>query len=197
MSCDIVPSPAYSAYSLPVSRLNCFHSSQTTVFFVWGLSFFVTMRYPKRFNHFTPSIDDDLDLAFISDKQREELINAYDNSILFTDYFLSELIAGLNKDTSSASLLFYASDHGENIFDTEEKKLAHGGPNPTRFEKEIPLFIWRSEQYDTLFPEKIANVIDNQDKPVNTTHFFPTILDLSGIVIESEGGAKSFAKENF
>lgn len=162
-----------------------------------GSHFRYNMRYPKRFEYFTPAIGDDLDLAFISDKHRQELINAYDNSILFTDYFLSELIAGLKRDTSSASLLFYASDHGENIFDTEEKMFAHGGPNPTRFEKEIPLFIWRSEQYDELFSDKIANVKANQDKPVNTTHFFPTILDLSGIVIESQGKAKSFAKEDF
>jgi len=162
-----------------------------------GSHFRYNMRYPERFEHFAPAIGDDLDLAFVSEKQRQELINAYDNSILFTDYFLSELITGLHRDTSSASLLFYASDHGENIFDTEEKKFAHGGPEPSRFEKEIPLLIWRSEQYDKMFSEKIANVQANQDKPVNTTHFFPTILDLSGIVIESEGRAKSFAKEDF
>lgn len=162
-----------------------------------GSHFRYNLRYPKRFDHFTPSIGDDLDLAFISEKQREELINAYDNSILFTDYFLAELIDALNKDTVSASLLMYASDHGENIFDDENKKFAHGGPNPSRFELEIPLFFWRSEQYDQLFPEKVENLKANRDKPVNTAHFFPTILDLSGIVIESEGGMKSFAQPDF
>lgn len=162
-----------------------------------GSHFRYNFRYPKRFDHFTPSIGDDLDLAFISEKQRKELINAYDNSILFTDYFLAELINELNKDTVSASLLMYASDHGENIFDDENKKFAHGGPNPSRFELEIPLFFWRSEQYDQLFPEKVENLKANQDKPVNTAHFFPTILDLSGIIIESEGEVKSFAQSDF
>lgn len=162
-----------------------------------GSHFRYNVRYPKRFDHFTPSIGDDLDLAFISEKQRKELINAYDNSILFTDYFLAELINELNKDTVSASLLMYASDHGENIFDDENKKFAHGGSNPSRFESEIPLFFWRSEQYDQLFPEKVENLKANQDKPVNTAHFFPTILDLSGIIIESEGEVKSFAQSDF
>lgn len=162
-----------------------------------GSHFRYNLRYPENYEVFKPSIDNDLDLANINNGIKEELRNSYDNSILFTDHFLAGLISIMKKDTSTVSLMMYASDHGENIFDDAANRFAHGGSEMTKYEKEIPLLIWRSDSYDQAYGAKIRNVLAHVNAPINTSNFFHSILDLSGVVIDNQTLSMSFATENF
>ena len=69
-----------------------------------GSHFDYKRRYPLEFAHFvTPN-----------GARRDTIVDAYDNSILYTDWFLSELISILSARNTHSALL-YASDHGENL----------------------------------------------------------------------------------
>lgn len=95
------------------------------------------------------------------------------------------------------SLMMYASDHGENLFDDSNNQFAHGGSQMTRYEKEIPLLIWSSDTYNKIYSEKINHIRSNINTKVTTNYFFHSILDLSGIEIDEQTAINSFASEKF
>ena len=80
------------------------------------------------------------------DCTQEELINAYDNTILYTDFIVNSLIEILKKDNLN-SFLVYASDHGESL--GENGLYLHGVP--MRFapkeQTHIPFLVWYSDSY--------------------------------------------------
>ena len=79
-------------------------------------------RYPNEMKKFTPTCDTS-DLAKCS---RDEIINTYDNTILYTDYLISEFIAELEKNEIFEGSLIYISDHGESL--GENGIYLHGLP---------------------------------------------------------------------
>lgn len=143
-----------------------------------GSHFRYSNRYPKEFEKFKPTISTS-GYNNMGLKYKQELINSYDNSILYTDYFLSSLIKEVNK-TKAVSGLIYLSDHGENLYD-DNKTVFHGGEKPTHFEYEIPYLIWYSEQYQNLYPEKVTALKTNKDKKNSSTTTFYSMSDMANI----------------
>ena len=112
---------------------------------------------------------------------REQLLNAYDNSIRATDRFFSRLIRELDA-TGAATALLYTSDHGENIFDDSRKQFLHASPVPTYYELHVPLLVWMSPSYRRLCPAEAAAIRANSRKSVATSaSVFHTLLSLAGI----------------
>jgi len=69
-------------------------------------------RYPKEFEKFKPICM----TGELKDCTKEEIDNSYDNAILYTDYFLSNIIDLLkNHDNDRATAMLYVSDHGESL----------------------------------------------------------------------------------
>ena len=69
-------------------------------------------RYPKAFEKFTPACKTNQ----LEDCTQEEIVNAYDNAILYTDYFLDQTINFLKKyDKKYDTAMIYMSDHGESL----------------------------------------------------------------------------------
>lgn len=109
-------------------------------------------------------------------------INAYDNSILYTDYILHEDIRELKRLNTPASFVFI-SDHGDYY---DEKIAVHGHTyHPTKDEYHVPLMVWYSDEYAEAYPEKVANMIKHKDEPVCADHVFWSVLDMAGIRIDS------------
>ena len=79
-------------------------------------------RYPPEFEYFKP-ICKSVDLGKCT---HDELVNAYDNTILYEDYFLSRVIGVLKQLQDTAALLIYVSDHGESL--GEYGMYLHGIP---------------------------------------------------------------------
>ena len=105
-------------------------------------------RYPQHFAKFAPACQS-------SNPQtctKQELINAYDNTILYTDFILSSIIDKLKHAKQNAKkqgkelevLMIYTSDHGESL--GENNLYLHGMPYSIapREQKEIPLILWGS-----------------------------------------------------
>lgn len=94
-------------------------------------------KYPKSFEVFKP-VCKSVELRKCSD---EELINAYDNTILYTDYFVNEAIDTLKSLENTSSVLMYLSDHGESL--GEYGVYLHGTPYsiaPVE-QKDIPFLV--------------------------------------------------------
>ena len=101
-------------------------------------------RYPSRFEKFKP-VCKSVELSKCTD---EELLNAYDNTILYTDYFISRAI-GILKDLGNIpTMLMYMSDHGESL--GEHGLYLHGTPYTIApdAQKEIPFIVWMSPAFE-------------------------------------------------
>lgn len=110
-----------------------------------GSHFSYTSRYPREFARYQPECSG-LDGAC----SKEQLINSYDNSILYTDTFLHGLMKSL---ADKKALLIYTSDHGESI---DENRHFHATPKPLAPAEQlaVPLLFWASEPYLNAGPEQ-------------------------------------------
>jgi len=96
-------------------------------------------RYPPEFEKFKPACKN----SDLSQCSREEIGNAYDNAILYTDHFLAKAIAVLKKnDSQFETALFYVSDHGESL--GENGLYLHGLPKAIAPDTQlhVPAVMW-------------------------------------------------------
>lgn len=123
----------------------------------------------------------------LSENTREQMINSYDNTVLATDLFLSQLI---RKIESRRSILFYQSDHGESL--GEEGRFLHGVAAP---ELHYPAaMIWYSDSYAASYPQLIERLQENSADSLTTEHIFHSILDAALIDTEVKEKDKSIFK---
>ena len=101
-------------------------------------------RYPQSFEQFKPVCkNNELERC-----TREEINNAYDNAILYTDYFLSKVIGVLKKNSKEfETAMIYMSDHGESL--GEKNLYLHGLPYfmAPEEQKHIGAIMWFGEQF--------------------------------------------------
>lgn len=159
-----------------------------------GSHFRYNFRYPESFNRFQPSFDGSFDYALISSKNKEKFINTYDNSILYTDYFLANTIKKIDS-LGRISSLVYVSDHGENLFDTADNIVLHGASFYTQYDFHVPFFVWTSDQYNRQYPGKVENMINNKDKKLSASNIFYSILDIADISFPEQVLKKSIASD--
>lgn len=109
-------------------------------------------------------------------------VNAYDNSLLYTDKILNNEIETLNR-MEGIRAWFFVSDHGEFI---SPRVSGHGHTyHPTKDEYHVPLMVWYNDDYAAAYPEKVANIIRHKDELVCADHVFWSVLDMAGIRIDS------------
>ena len=142
----------------------------------YGSHFSYHQRYPREFAQFKP----DNDVA-ISSQHREMLVNAYDNSILYTDYVLSEIINYLSSLGNTSSALLYCADHGEDLIDDERERFLHASPTTTAYQLHVASLAWFSERYREYFPAKVAAAEANATAPATTHALFHTMADMASI----------------
>lgn len=98
-------------------------------------------KYPPRFEIFKPVCNK----VEPGECSREELFNAYDNTIVYTDYILYNIIEDLKQLSEYKSAMIYVSDHGESL--GEKDMYMHGLPMSIapKEQYEIPFIVWVSE----------------------------------------------------
>lgn len=167
----------YDTHMLPLLQhyIDSLPGNLFIVMHTYGSHFNYLERYPKEFAHFLPDESTEIEV-----KNRRQLVNAYDNSIRYTDFFLNSLIQILDS-TGSCTALYYSPDHGEDMLDDNRKRFLHASPHPTYYQLHIPLFLWFSENYREQFPQQYETAISNSLKPVSTRVAFHTMLDIAGI----------------
>lgn len=143
----------------------------------YGSHFNYRERYDSNFSHYIPD-----DASEANSDNRQTLINAYDNSIRYTDMFLDEVISAIDSLGIPAAMV-YTSDHGEDIFDDERGRFLHASPTPTFTQIHVPLMIWTSESYNKAYPTMMDNAITNSGRQVSSSRsVFNTLLSLAGIL---------------
>lgn len=142
----------------------------------YGSHFSYHQRYPRQFAIFRP--DDDV---AITHKNAATIRNAYDNSILYTDYFLDEVIRSLESLPDVCSAMFYCSDHGEDLFD-DNGRFLHSSPMATYQQLHVPALAWFSPRYTDYFEERVEAAKRNADAPATTHAVFHTLADIAAIV---------------
>jgi lipid A ethanolaminephosphotransferase len=101
------------------------------------------LKYPKDFEKFTPVCNS----VEIQKCSKQELINGYDNTILYTDFILHSLITKLKQIKNRDVLMIYTSDHGESL--GEEGFYLHGTPYGIApdYQKKVPIILWFSAEF--------------------------------------------------
>ncbi len=152
-------------------------------------------RYPETFNVFKPSLS--TNSHFIkSSKRKEELINSYDNSVLYTDYNLSKTI-GLIKEQECVSTLVYCSDHGDNLFDGDRQYIGRGFNKVSTELFHVPMFVWYSNEYLVEHKEIVFYLNQNQRMKFSTSNVFESFLGMSGYVLTEKQMEKNIFGDKY
>jgi lipid A ethanolaminephosphotransferase len=124
-------------------------------------------KYPPQFETFKP-VCNSVELGNCS---HTELINAYDNTIVYTDYILSKVIEDLKQLKEFQSAMIFVSDHGESL--GEKNLYMHGLPLSIapKEQFEIPFIVWKSDGSKDL----------KQSKTVTQYHVFHSVLNFLGV----------------
>ena len=137
-------------------------SRQFIVLHTYGSHFNYKERYPAEQAFFLPDMPVDAEV-----KYKDNLINAYDNSIRYTDNFLVRLIDMLQEQHVNSALI-YTSDHGEDIFDDNRHLFLHASPVPSYYQIHVPFFIWMSDNYRQRYPSLLE-----PHKPIGRRMYLP------------------------
>jgi len=135
-------------------------------------------RSPPDFKTFVPECTTNQ----LQECRAEELVNAYDNTILYTDYFLTQVIDIMKKNSDKFNVgMLYLSDYGESL--GEKNIYLHGLPYilaPDE-QKHIPFILWFADSFLK------GNHIDKSclqkkvDEKLSHDNLFPSVLGLMGV----------------
>ena len=154
----------------------------------YGSHFNYQERYPRSFAYFKPDSRSEA-----KSENRRDLLNAYDNTIRYTDYILHGIIERLQKwegvqaktdgvYCQPTSAMLYTSDHGENIFDDNRKLFLHAAPKASDYELHVPFIIWTSDGFSKQYPDILKALGENWSKQVQSSlSAFHTMLGIGGI----------------
>lgn len=138
-------------------------------------------RYPDEFSVFEPACKK----SSPQECSDLEIINAYDNTILYTDHVVSQLIQYLKtKLDGDNTFLFYASDHGESL--GENGIYLHGLPNflAPKVQTHVPMFTWFSERYIEKEKINVSAMRKLEDKKLSHDNLSHSLLSAFSIKTE-------------
>ena len=123
-------------------------------------------KYPAEFEKFTPVCN----TVEMSKVDPAELNNAYDNSILYTDYLIHSTIEAMKVLEDWSSCVLFVSDHGESL--GENNLYMHGVPMSMapREQVEIPFIVWTSNSNQRVKKQEVGHY-----------HVFHSVLDFFGV----------------
>ncbi|NVM75928.1 glucan phosphoethanolaminetransferase (alkaline phosphatase superfamily) [Duganella sp. SG902] len=153
-----------------------------------------SQRYPKEFDKWQPSLFGVDKPVYTDLKIKPQLNNSYDNSILYTDWFLSQVIRQL-KDTQQLSSMVYVADHGQTLYDGSCNIAFHG--HNTQYEFHVPAMVWYSDLYKERYPEKVRQLLRHRKARLATENMFHTLLDLGDIQYDDQKLEWSFLNKQF
>ena len=140
-----------------------------------GPSYF--LRYPPEFERFGPTCRTP-DFAKCS---REEIVNAYDATILYTDHVLSRAIDMMSAQDRVIPAMLFFSDHGESL--GENGLYLHGAPlfMAPETQRRVPFVMWLSPAYREALRVDAACLAARAAAPTSHDNVFHTVLGLMDV----------------
>lgn len=138
-------------------------------------------RYPAAFKRFQPTCDS----PELERCSRDEIINAYDNAVLYTDSVLARLLALLASDHRHATAMLYVSDHGESL--GEYGVYLHGAPwsIAPAAQLKVPMLVWLSPPMMADMDVDQTCLRANANAPRSHDDLFHTLLGLFDVTTQS------------
>lgn len=170
----------------------------------YGSHFNYQERYPRSFAYFKPDSKSEA-----KPENRQDLLNAYDNTIRYTDYILHGIVERLQKwekvqaktdgvYCQPTSAMLYTSDHGENIFDDDRHLFLHAAPKASDYELHVPFIIWTSDGFSKQYPDILKALGENRSKQVQSSlSAFHTMLGIGGIQTRYRKDEYSVASDKY
>jgi glucan phosphoethanolaminetransferase (alkaline phosphatase superfamily) len=151
-------------------------------------------RYPARFERFGSGKGLSY-LSVLSQQPDQRIVDAYDNSVAYTDWILGQVIEAARLLAVPATVTYF-SDHGEDLYSLDGN-AGHGTSTYTKHQFDIPAFIWSNSAYRQAHPDKVQAIARNADKEIRSHDVFYSMADLMGIVWPGASPAQSFASTDF
>jgi lipid A ethanolaminephosphotransferase len=131
-------------------------------------------RTPPAFKRFLPECTS----SHLPDCDGEQLRNAYDNTIAYTDHVLGETIAWLRKRSDYRTALLYVADHGESL--GENNLYLHGMPYAIApdVQKHVPWITWLSPAFEQASGVAMQCLRSRADARITHDHLFHSVLGL-------------------
>ena len=108
-------------------------------------------RYPRAFDQWKPSLFGVDKPAYTDLDIKPQLNNSYDNTILYTDWFLAQVVKQL-KTLPQPAAMTYVADHGQTLYDGGCRVAFHG--HNTQYEFHVPALFWYSDAFADVFPTR-------------------------------------------
>jgi glucan phosphoethanolaminetransferase (alkaline phosphatase superfamily) len=151
-------------------------------------------RHPKEFDKWQPSLFGIENPAYTDTASKPQLNNSYDNSILYTDWFLAQVIDALKSSKQMTSMM-YVSDHGQTLYDGSCNLAFHG--HNTQYEFHVPALVWYSDLYRLTHASKVTQLRRNKRAKLATENVFHSLLDMADIRYGTEQLEWSFMNRKF
>ena len=135
-------------------------------------------RTPQSFKQFLPECQSNA----LQECDRAQVVNTYDNTILYTDHFLSQTIQWLKTaEKTSATAMVYVSDHGESL--GENNLYLHGLPYGAApaVQKQVPWITWLSPSIERQRSVSLRCLRAKADTRLSHDNYFHSVLGLVGV----------------
>jgi glucan phosphoethanolaminetransferase (alkaline phosphatase superfamily) len=152
------------------------------------------LRYPAGFERFGSGNGLSY-LSVLSQQPDQRVVDAYDNSVAYSDWFLGQVIE-LARKLAVPATVTYISDHGEDLY-LLDGNAGHGTSNYTRHQFDIPALIWMNPAYRAAHADKVQAIERNASKLIRSHNLFYSLGDVMGIEWAGAAPAKSFASLQF
>lgn len=131
----------------------------------------------------------------VSGSLNPKVVDAYDNSVAYTDWFLGQIIDQARALAVPATVT-YISDHGEDLYALDGQS-GHGAPEYSKHQFDIPAFVWVNAAFRRAHPDKVEAMRLNATKEIRTHNVFYSLADLMGIRWPGARPEASFASSQF
>lgn len=147
------------------------------------------LRYPPDRETFKPTCQ----TPELTQCSVEEIVNAYDNTIAYTDWFLAQVIDQLDASERVVPAMFYASDHGESL--GEGGLYLHGSPYfmAPETQTRIPMVLWMSQRFRDGLGLDVDCLKAGAAEPVSHDNMFSTVLGIVDVTTKAKDPALDLA----
>lgn len=143
------------------------------------------LRYPADREVFAPACK----TPELTECSGEEIVNAYDNTIAYTDHFLAQVIDLLDASDRVIPAMYYVSDHGESL--GEGGLYLHGTPYfmAPEYQTRVPMVLWMSARFRDSLGHDPDCLKASAANPVSHDNMFSTVLGMVDVTTTARDAA--------
>lgn len=137
-------------------------------------------RFPDDFKIFKEELNQaTFGRKIAEDKSLKDIVNCYDNSVLYNDFVVSNIIKKI-KEKDGVNALVYMADHADDVFG----KLGHNSGKFTFEMTQIPMLAYFSKEYQEKHKNSYETFVQNHDRLFSNDMYYDTLIGITGVKTE-------------